>query len=139
MLQDPDFGTVLLVDDHLPLLRNLAFLLDIAGFRTLTATNGEEALNIINTCTCPPDLIISDVEMPFINGFDLLHNVRADSRWQHIPFILTSAAYGLEDMLHGLDCGADDFVPKPFDLYDMLDAIERAAPHLTSKWHRLAS
>ena len=137
MVQYNTLGTVLLVDDHLPLLRNMAFLLEIVGFHTLTAASGQDALDLMNTCS--PDLIISDIDMPGMDGFEFLRAVRGDERWHGTPFIFTSTRYGLDDLLLSLDIGADDFVPKPFDIYDVLDAIQRAAPHLIHKPEKIAS
>ncbi len=137
MFQFNELGTVLLVDDHLPLLRNMAFLLEITGFNTLTASNGAEALGILNNCS--PDLIICDVKMPVMDGYDFLKSVRQDSRWQQTPFIFASACYDLDDVLFGLDMGASDYIPKPFDIYDVLDSIQRTAPHIIARSHKLAS
>ncbi len=137
MYQLNDLGTVLLVDDHLPLLRTMAFLLDVTGFNTLTAANGAEALLIMEART--PDLVISDIEMPSMDGYAFLSTLRADERWQAVPFIFVSGRYELEDVMYGLDLGADDYLPKPFDIYDVLDSIQRTAPHLIASKHKLAS
>ena len=137
MFQFNELGTVLLVDDHLPLLRNMAFLLEVTGFHTLTATNGAEALRLMDSCA--PDLIICDVKMPVMDGYEFLKSVRQDSRWQQTPFIFASACYDLDDVLFGLDMGANDYVPKPFDIYDLLDSIQRTAPQIIARKHKLAS
>ncbi len=114
---------VLLVDDYAPLLRNMAFLLELAGFEVTTARDGQEALDGLRQRT--PDLIISDIDMPRLNGYDLLRQVRAQPEWMGVPFIFISARYTWEDLMLGLELGADDYVPKPFDIYDLLDAIGR--------------
>ena len=129
-------GTILLVDDHLPLLRNMAFLLEVAGFDVISATDGREALDILETQT--PDLVISDVKMPRLDGYGLLKAIRNDVRWHHLPFIFASAQYQLSDLVYGLDLGANDYVPKPFDIYDVLDAIQRTVPGLINEQRRLA-
>lgn len=134
-LMNNNYGVILLVDDHEPLLRSLAFLLDIAGFTVLTATNGVQALETLRQHT--PDLIISDVSMPQMDGYELLSHVRASAQWQHIPFIFTSARYEMSDLLYGLELGANDYIPKPFDIYDILDAMQRTVPELIQ--HPLAS
>lgn len=134
MYQLNDLGTILLVDDYPPLLRNMAFLLEITGFNTLTASSGAEALLIMDAQT--PDLIISDIEMPGMDGFAFLSAVRKDERWQATPLIFISGRYELEDVMHGLDLGADDYLPKPFDIYDVLDSIQRTAPHLITRNHK---
>jgi DNA-binding response OmpR family regulator len=129
-------GTILLVDDHLPLLRNMAFLLEIAGFDVISATDGVEALNILEDQT--PDLVISDVKMPRVDGYGLLKAIRNDVRWHNLPFIFASAQYQLKDLVYGLDLGANDYVPKPFDIYDVLDSIQRTVPSLINEQRRLA-
>ena len=135
-LNNNDHGLILLVDDHLPLLRNMAFLLEIAGFDVLTATNGTQALELLRQQT--PDLVISDVNMPGVDGYELLRRVRSTANWKNLPFIFASAKYEMHDLLYGLELGANDYIPKPFDIYDVLDAIQRTAPHLIQE-RRLAS
>jgi len=128
-------GTILLVDDNLALLRNMAFLLEIAGFDVISATDGVEALTVLEDRT--PDLVISDVKMPRVDGYGLLKAIRNDVRWHNLPFIFASAKYQLKDLIYGLDSGANDYVPKPFDIYDVLDSIQRTAPELINR-QRLA-
>lgn len=118
-----DYTSILLVESDTPLLRNIAFLLNVIGFQVTTASDAGQALDSLRQQT--PDLIIAATDLPGISGYDLLHQVRADERWQHIPFIFISGRYGLRDLMHGLDLGANDYVPKPFDIYDLLDAIKR--------------
>ncbi|MBI5667128.1 MAG: response regulator [Chloroflexi bacterium] len=120
--QPIDFTSILVVDDNLPLLRNLAFLLKVAGFRVTTACSGERALEQLRRHT--PDLIIADADMPGVSGFDLLGRVRADQRLHALPVILTSSRYTLDDFMLALDLGANQYMPKPFDIYDLLDTIK---------------
>ena len=129
-------GTILLVDDHLPLLRNMAFLLEVAGFDVISAVDGAEALDVLEEQV--PDLVISDVRMPRVDGYGLLKTIRNDVRWHNLPFIFASAQYQLKDLVYGLDLGANDYIPKPFDIYDVLDAIQRTVPNLVNGQHRLA-
>jgi len=119
-------GLILLVDDSTPLLRNAAFLLEVAGYKVLTAGNGVEGMEVLRRRT--PDLIISDIDMPAMDGYQFLQKVRAHRRWRALPFIFISDRYELDDLMYGLDLGADDYVPKPFDIYDLLDAIRRTMP-----------
>jgi DNA-binding response OmpR family regulator len=134
-------GTILIVDDYLPLLRNMAFLLRIAGFDVLTASSGSEALKVLDKRV--PDLVISDITMPGMDGYELLQSIRSSACWETLPFIFTSVRYDLDDLLYGLDMGADDYIPKPFDIYDVLDSIQRTVPHLisenTTQKHPIAS
>ncbi|MBZ0276033.1 MAG: response regulator [Anaerolineae bacterium] len=127
---------ILVVEDSLPLLRKLAFLLEIAGFSVLTATDGDKALDVLRYQT--PDLILADMDMPGMNGCDLLEKVHANRQWQHIPVILASDKYDLDDLLHALDLGAADYLPKPYDIYDVLDSIKRTLEDASLNDHRLA-
>lgn len=128
MAQHITLGTILLVEDHAGLRRNLAFLLEIAGFEVNQAANGGEAMAVLDKAL--PDIILSDTDMPGIDGYHFLQSVRANPKTRHIPFILTSANYEYDDLVHGLELGASDYLPKPFDIYDVLDAIQRAVPEL---------
>jgi DNA-binding response OmpR family regulator len=137
MAHNDSLGLILLVEDHAPLLRSMAFLLEVAGFDVVTAANGEEALSALRKQT--PDLVISDVSMPDVDGYELLRRLRASSQWRKLPFIFASARYEMEDLMYGLELGANDYVPKPFDIYDVLDAIQRTVPGLiNNRGHRLA-
>lgn len=127
-MNEPSLATVLIVDDNIALVRNLAFLLDIIGFEVRSAANGAEALNRIREKT--PDLVIADIDLPIINGYDLLRALRCDPHLQRIPFIFASLRYELDDLMYGLDLGATDYIPKPFDIYDVLDAIQRSLPNI---------
>ncbi len=130
-------GVILLVEDSVPLLRNAAFLLEVAGYKVLSATNGQEGMAMLRRQR--PDLIISDIEMPQMDGYQFLQAVRADRRLRSIPFIFVSAKYELDDLMYGLDLGADDYLPKPYDIHDLLDAIERSLPQLVKDPQRIAS
>ncbi|MGQ9889287.1 MAG: response regulator [Aggregatilineales bacterium] len=119
---------VLIVEDFAPLQRNLAFLLYVSGFEVITADNGAFALNELRAEL--PDLVICDAQMPGMDGFALLAEIRSCPQWAHLPVILTSCCCRLDDVVAALELGANDYIPKPYDLYDVLDSIQRVAPHL---------
>jgi len=130
-------GLILLVEDHAPLRNSMTFLLEVAGFDVVSAADGEEALNVLRQQI--PDVVVSDVSMPKMDGYELLRRIRSTSQWRKLPFIFTSARYEMEDLMYGLELGANDYVPKPFDIYDVLDAIQRTVPSLIhDRRHRLA-
>ncbi len=112
---------ILVVEDNLTVQREMAFLLQVVGFNVMTAIDGAEALNIM--VQHKPDVILSDVNMPGMDGFTLLRKVRTDKALCAVPFILTSSAYSYDDLMHALDLGANEFLPKPFDVYELVDAI----------------
>jgi DNA-binding response OmpR family regulator len=115
-----DGSRVLIVDDHAPLARNMAFLMQIAGFETLTAFSAEEALDLLDQQMV--DVVIVDAHMPRLSGFDLLATMKINDHTAHLPVVMTSNRYAYNDLMHALDLGAAEFLPKPFDAYDLVEA-----------------
>lgn len=114
-------GTMVMEYDDKPLLLIVednpdvtSYLLSFLGteYRTETASDGQEGLQ--KACLMVPDLIVSDVMMPGMDGFSLLREVRNDFRTSHIPFVLLTARSDHESRLEGIGSGADAFIPKPF-------------------------
>jgi DNA-binding response OmpR family regulator len=112
---------VLVVDDDPVILRLLQVNFEMAGFIVRTATDGAEALAAATSE--PPDLVISDVMMPRMNGLELVSALDADDRTRQIPVVLLSARAQAGDVSEGLGVGADDYVTKPFE---PLELVERA-------------
>ncbi|MFQ5797761.1 MAG: response regulator [Bacteroidota bacterium] len=105
--------TVLLVDDEALWLKVGKQILTEQGFRTLTVTSGEEALRTLRKET--PDVLITDVRMPVMNGFDLYRKVRENPDWQKLPIIFLSAVDDYDAKKVARDLGATGYIPKPFD------------------------
>src|SRR6185295_12961866 len=80
-------------------------------YQLIFAGNGFEALVKVDELT--PDLILLDVMMPGMNGFEVCQRLKAEPRWRHIPVILVTALDSIEDLAYGLEAGADDFLSKP--------------------------
>jgi signal transduction histidine kinase/DNA-binding response OmpR family regulator len=112
---------VLLVDDNADLRTYVGRLLRERGYEAAVATDGEEALSVARRQI--PDLILSDVMMPRLDGFGLLRAVRVDSELNAIPVILLSARAGEEARVEGLDAGADDYLIKPFSARELLARV----------------
>ncbi len=94
------------------------------GYEVILADNGMDALYKINETK--PDLIISDVEMPHMNGYDFCRTVKSDNELKHIPFILLTLLSGMKDVVRGLEAGADYYLTKPYNadvLGNMVDSI----------------
>ncbi|RKH46862.1 ATP-binding protein [Corallococcus sicarius] len=109
---------ILLVDDNADLRAYVAGLLKRGFPHVETATNGQDALE--QARLRPPDLILSDVMMPVLDGFGLVRALRADERTRAIPIILLSARAGDEATVEGLQSGADDYLVKPFSARELL-------------------
>jgi DNA-binding response OmpR family regulator/cellulose synthase/poly-beta-1,6-N-acetylglucosamine synthase-like glycosyltransferase len=114
-------GSVLVVDDEEQIRRLVSIALRRAGYEVTVAADGEEALARIAEAT--PDLVVSDVMMPGLDGFALLSKLRADPATRAIPVILLTAKGALEDRVTGLTLGADDYLPKPFEMAELLARV----------------
>ena len=114
-------ANVLIINDQPKLMRSMAFLLEVAGLHAMTATTTDEIAQALVQQT--PDLILCDVDMTVIDGYTALRRIHADRRYSHVPFIVISESYELHDLMYALDLGASEYLPKPFDTYDLIDAI----------------
>jgi signal transduction histidine kinase len=122
---------VLLADDNPDMREYVARLLG-QQYRVTAVTNGEEALR--SALADPPDLILSDVMMPGLDGFELLKELRARKETSTIPVVLLSARAGEESRVEGLDSGADDYLIKPFTARELL---ARVGAHLAMHRRRM--
>jgi class 3 adenylate cyclase len=106
-------GHVLVVDDDALNRRLLSATLAREGIRTTTVKDGEEALTAVKED--PPDVVLLDIEMPGIDGFEVLERIKADEATRHLPVIMISGLDDTQSVVRCLEIGADDFLPKPFD------------------------
>ena len=104
-------STILIVDDESVARDVLEGFLFREGYKLTYASNGPEALALVKKS--PPDTILLDVMMPEMDGFKVCQRLKSDGRWRHIPIILVTALGGKDDLVRGLDAGADDFLNKP--------------------------
>lgn len=114
---------ILLIEDDQALLDGMHDVLALSGYRVTTATNGLAALDVLGGDESLPDLIVSDIMMPDMDGYQLLETLRANQEWKRIPFIFLTAKTTRPDVRLGKELGADDYLTKPFDVEDLLVAI----------------
>lgn len=114
---------VLLVEDEQILRENIAQFLELKKFKVVQAKNGLEADYILKRTN--PDIIICDVSMPFMNGLQLLKQVRKDDQYNHIPFIFLTAKADKSDLRSGMVSGADDYIIKPFTFEELFNSIQK--------------
>jgi two-component system, chemotaxis family, sensor kinase CheA len=120
--------TVLVVDDSITTRTLEKNILEAAGYRVALATDGLEALAVLNQLAeqggC--SLLVSDVDMPRLNGFDLTAQVRANARYKHLPVVLVTSLDSSADRERGIAAGADAYIVKRhFDQQTLLDTISQ--------------
>jgi DNA-binding NarL/FixJ family response regulator len=112
---------ILVVDDEARLLRAISVCLRAEGYEVVTARNGAEAL--VRVAEATPDLVISDIRMPGIDGYRLARHLRSSPRTESIPLIFLTAKDTREDRIAGLRTGVDAYLVKPFDPEELLAVI----------------
>jgi DNA-binding response OmpR family regulator len=115
-------GTVLVADDDADIVRFVEVNLRLEGYQVLTARDGEEAL--AKALELQPDVVLLDVLMPRIDGYTVCQRLRADARGAAIPVILLTANFISADQEVARQAGADDFVVKPFDPYELMARVK---------------
>ncbi len=113
---------LLLVEDDPSAVRITTYALEQAGYEVLAALNGQEALR--KAQGEKPDLIILDVMLPGVDGFQVCRHLRADPQTAQIPILMLSAKAQQADVDTGLKVGADDYLTKPVDLSEVLSRVE---------------
>lgn len=114
--------TILLVEDNFEVRENTSEILELANFKVLTAENGKVGVELAQNER--PDLIICDIMMPELDGYGVLHILSKQTNTANIPFIFLSAKAEKADLRKGMNLGADDYLTKPFDDSELLDAVE---------------
>lgn len=109
--------TILIVDDKLSARETLKGLLMGQNYKLVLMGSGIEALDKV--AEVKPDLILLDVMMPEMDGFEVCHRLKTNEQWQHIPVILVTALDSKEDLVRGLEAGADDFLAKPVNSLEL--------------------
>jgi len=114
---------IFIAEDETLVLKTIEFRLKKEGYETITVTDGREAKQKLETEN--PDLIITDIMMPYHTGLEVINFVRSNERLKHIPIIVLSAI-GLEKtVLEAFELGADDFITKPFSPSELLIRIKK--------------
>lgn len=108
---------ILLVEDEQAIRESLSEMLEISGHDVISAINGKDGLQLLETNT--PDIIITDVMMPEMDGFDFLKAIRKTGNHNMVPVIMLTAKVDIDSKLHGLELGADDYITKPFEFREL--------------------
>jgi serine phosphatase RsbU (regulator of sigma subunit)/CheY-like chemotaxis protein len=120
--------TILVVEDSLTQALKLQHMLERHDYGVFTATNGKDALKMLRML--PPTLIITDINMPQMDGYELCRRVKDDPALRRLPVILLTSLADPKDILRGLECGADNFIVKPYDEEFLLSRIQYVLANL---------
>lgn len=135
---------ILIIDDEFQIREDLKFTLELNGYDVVDAENGRVGIELAEKCN--PDLIISDIMMPEIDGYGVLSYLQDNPKLSLIPFLFLSAKGTRNDYRMGMNVGADDYISKPFDLDELMEAIkirlvksEKNAQSFNSKFEKIKS
>ena len=122
--------TILIIDDDIDTLKLVGIMLERKGFRILASTTGEKGLNLAEKEV--PDLILLDVMMPDVNGYDIARSIRSNPVTETIPIIMFTARSQVDDKVEGLEAGADAYITKPArprELFAQVNSVLKRSPH----------
>ncbi len=119
--------TVLVIDDNPDLLDMVDAILSDTGFLVAKTVSGEEGLTVARNLR--PNLILLDLNMPRMDGWEVLRLLKADAATRDIPVAIFSVRTDLKDKIFGLQRGAVDYIPKPFQYEHLAERVERILAH----------
>jgi two-component system, OmpR family, alkaline phosphatase synthesis response regulator PhoP len=116
--------SIIIVEDDEDIADSIRYNLEREGFRVRLAPSGEDALNLI--LDRPPNLILLDLNLPHMNGFELCRRLRAESTTARVPILMLTARAEEADKVLGLNMGADDYITKPFSMRELVARVNAA-------------
>lgn len=114
---------LLIIEDNLAVRENIAEILMLANYNVLTAEDGIRGAGL--ALAWHPDLILCDILMPGMNGYEILHLLHSKEELRHIQFIFLTALAEPAEMIKGIELGADDYITKPFTEDELLEAVAK--------------
>ena len=114
---------ILIVDDEPNIVLSLEFLMEKQGFAVRSAYDGERALQLISECA--PDLILLDINMPKVNGYEVCSAIRANPEWKNMRILILTAKGRDVEKEKGLAMGADEYVTKPFSTLEVVEKVQQ--------------
>ena len=117
--------SILVIEDDEHIGQILTFILQRQGYQTTLAADGLAARKAIVSTSTPPSLVLLDVMLPYIDGFELVHIIRQREGWTEVPIVMLTAKHTEKDIVRALDAGANDYVVKPFQPNELLARVRR--------------
>ena len=114
---------ILFIEDNLEIRENMAEILELGGYKVLSAANGKEGLDM--ALEHLPDVVLCDIHMPVMNGFEVFTELKANPISAHIPFIFVTASAEKKEIEAAMAMGADGYVCKPFDVDDLFKVLKK--------------
>lgn len=114
----------LVVEDNEHAAYLLKFMLERSGFEATVAPNGRDAKAALENLE-PVDVVLLDLMLPYVSGYQLLTEIRGNRDWMHVPVVVVSAKVLEDDVIRALDMGANDYVTKPFRPHELLARVRR--------------
>ena len=121
---------VLIIEDNLEIRENTAEMLELSGFGVYTAANGQDGLML--AVEKLPDLILCDIMLPGLNGFEVFRKLKENKSTSSIPFVFESARTEKKDINEGLEMGATGYIAKPYELNELIEKITSCLKKHTS-------
>ena len=115
---------VLVVEDDVHIAHVLSFMLERQAYRVIHMADGRAAVQHVQSQPAP-DLVLLDVMLPYVDGFELIRLIRAQAGWDSVPVLMLTAKNAERDTVRALDAGANDFIIKPFQPQELLARLRR--------------
>ncbi len=122
------FSSVLVIEDNEDVAYLLVLILQREGFAVRTLTNGRDASDFIAESS-PPDIIVMDLMLPYVDGFELINQVRENFLWRDVPIVVLSGKVAKRDIVRAFELGADDYVTKPFQPKELTARVRQFVRH----------
>lgn len=117
-------STILVAEDSVATRRMLEKVLSAVGYQVIVCRDGQEALEVLDLPQTKIDLVLSDIEMPRVNGFELLQNIRSHPVWEEVPVVMATSRTGDRHRQQAIDLGATDYLGKPIQPQELLAKVE---------------
>jgi two-component system, OmpR family, alkaline phosphatase synthesis response regulator PhoP len=114
----------MVVDDDRIIANLLSHTLGQRGFSVEVSTNGREAMEKLENAP-PPKIILLDIILPYMDGFEILHQIRSNKNWQSVPIIMLTSKTQEHTIVRAFESGADDYLTKPFQIEELMVRIRR--------------
>lgn len=118
---------ILIIEDNPEIRENITELLELSNFKVVSAVNGAEGISIAKNVR--PDLILCDIMMPVVDGYEVLRELKTNSSTPATPFIYVTASAEKSEVQIGMDLGANGYIRKPFETAELMDVIRTCLNH----------